>query len=154
MAGGSLVATLDLLLKYSDETLATYIWNCWNIRNICLNTYKNTWNTWSHCKIYVTSGWNTCNICVKYMQHLDKHTSNTHLKNKSNIWNRSLQHTCIAIATYATSRSTLICNIHIKLLQHNSETSESLEIYACHMRFQLTSPCLGEWRLISMWSLP
>jgi hypothetical protein len=40
-----------------------------------------------------------------------------------------------------------LCNIHMKHLQH---TSETLETYACSICFQCNiSPCyLGEWRLI------
>jgi hypothetical protein len=45
-----------------------------------------------------------------------------------------LQHMCIAIATtYICNIPIYFCNIHIKHLQH---TSETLKTSACNMRFQ------------------
>jgi hypothetical protein len=49
------------------------------------------------------------------------------------------------------------CNIRMKHLQHNSKTSETLKTYGCNMHLQriATSPCcLGEWRLVVVWSSP
>ena len=47
------------------------------------------------------------------------------------------------------------CNIYIKHLQHASETSKTLEMYFCNMRFQRKSPCcFSEWRLVGAWSPP
>jgi hypothetical protein len=67
----------DLLLQHPDETLATYVWNRWNIWDIHLKTplqhvqhpdlllqhrYKtfttyfwNIWNTWNRCLQHVVS---------------------------------------------------------------------------------------------------
>jgi hypothetical protein len=68
------------------------------------------------------------------MQHHNKHTCNICLENRWNIGNKSLQHTCTTIATYATSLI-YFCNIRMKHLQRTSQTSETLESYACNMRF-------------------
>jgi hypothetical protein len=57
----------------------------------------------NHCKHTQYSDKNTCNVCVKRMQHLEKHTCNN---TSENIRNKPLQHTYTTIATYATSRST------------------------------------------------
>jgi hypothetical protein len=54
---------------------------------------------------------NACNIRLKQMKYFEQ-----------------------MLATYATSLIYL-CNIHIKQLQHAYETFETLEIYACSMRF-------------------
>ena len=45
-----------------------------------------------------------------------------------------LQHVSEILATYATSLI-YFCNIHMKQLQHTSETSKTLETCACNMRF-------------------
>jgi hypothetical protein len=88
------------------------------------------------------------------MQHPIKHACSIRLKNRWNIWNRRLQHTCIITTTYATSRSTFAtsiwntCNIPLKHLKH-------LKYMLTTYTFNVTSPCcLGEWRLVCMWSSP
>jgi hypothetical protein len=96
-------------LKYASKALA--------------KTPKNTWN---HCKYMqhrdkslTTYAWNICNIQIS--------TLATYIKNGWNIGNKSVQHTCIIIATYATSRSTSATSIrstsnipmkHMKHLKH------------------------------------
>ena len=72
-------------------------------------------------KTLVTFVWNICNIQIN--------TLATYIwKNRWNIRNRSLQHTCTNIATYATSWSTYAtsawhtCNIPLKPLKHLKHT--------------------------------
>ena len=75
------------------------------------------------------------------MQHLDK-TLATYVRNNWNIWNIHLQHTCIAIATYATP--IYFCNIHIKHVQHTYETHET---YGCNMcSSTCCCPMKARWR--------
>jgi hypothetical protein len=54
-------------------------------------------------------------------------------KNRWNIWNKRLQHTCIAIAINATSWSTFATFIYE--LQYTSKISKTLETYVCNMRW-------------------
>jgi hypothetical protein len=74
------------------------------------------------------------------MQHIDKYTCNICLKNKWNIGNRHLQHTCISFATYATSWANfatsvwITCNIHVKHLKH-------LNIRLLYVLWSTTSTC-------------
>jgi hypothetical protein len=66
-------------------------------KSICCNIYP---KQIKHLQTY------SCNICVWSLQHMqypDK-TLATYIWNSQNIWNIHLQHTCIASATYATSR--------------------------------------------------
>jgi hypothetical protein len=69
------------------------------------------------------------------LQHPINETLVTYTWNRWNIWNIHLKHTCIAIATWATSRSTSATsiwntyNIHLKHPKH-------FKRYACNMRFQ------------------
>jgi hypothetical protein len=41
------------------------------------------------------------------------------------------------------------CNIRAKQLQHTYGTTETLKIYAFNAK---SSYCLGEWRLVGVWS--
>jgi hypothetical protein len=71
------------------------------------------------------------NICVKHMQHPDKHICNIRLKTQMKHWEQKL-------ATYVDNHynicniSIYFCNIHMKHLQHTSETYET---DTCNMRF-------------------
>jgi hypothetical protein len=88
---------------------------------------------------------NICNICVKHVQHSDKHTCNIRLEKQLKRWEQNLQQTCTTIATYATSQSTFetsiwsTCNIQMKHLKHSKYTF-------CNMRFQhsVSLCCLEE----------
>jgi hypothetical protein len=76
-----------------------------------------------------------CNIHPKIQMKHWKQSFATYMYNHCNICN-------ISIYFY---------NIHMKQLQHTYKT------YACNMRFQYivtSSCCLGEWRLVSLWSSP
>jgi hypothetical protein len=74
-------------------------------------------------------------MCVKYMQHPNKHTCNIRLdktdelleKEACNIRVQPLQHMQHPGLNLQHGR---------KHLQHTSETSETLETYVCNMRFQ------------------
>jgi hypothetical protein len=69
------------------------------------------------------------------MQYPDK-TLVTFICNSWNIWNIHLQHTCIAIATYAAPNLLLqhldknICNIHLKRMKHTVATYAHLLVAA------------------------
>ena len=75
---------------------------------------------------------NTCNICMKHMHHLDKHTCNIRMK-------KQIKHLEQMLATYMYSHcnicniSIYFCKILMKHLQYTTETSETLETYACNM---------------------
>jgi hypothetical protein len=114
--------------------------------NICNIRLKHRWNTSNMCQKHLKKNLktlekllqkicsiqkNTCNICVKHMQHPDKHTCNIRLKNRRNIWNKCLQHTWIVIPTHAISRSTFTISIwntynllikQLKYLKHTLAT--------------------------------
>jgi hypothetical protein len=86
------------------NTIATYVQNNWNIRTHAPKTHaKNTWKTIAnicniHVKTFATYVWNICKI---------QHTCNIRLKkNRWNIGNKHLQHTCKIITTYVKSQST------------------------------------------------
>jgi hypothetical protein len=84
----------------------------------------------------------TCNICVKHMQHLNKHTCNVHLKKKMKHLERTLATYVYNIATRATSRSILatsICNTYNKPLKHLKQLKHTFATCA----FNTTSPLLG-----------
>jgi hypothetical protein len=81
------------------------------------------------------------------MKHPNKYTCNIRLK-------KQMKHLEQTLATYVYNHCNMcnipfyFFNIHMKYLQHTSETSETLEIYACIFAtcdFSATSPCyLGE----------
>jgi hypothetical protein len=77
---------------------------------------------------------NICNIQIK--------TLATYIWNRWNILNKILQHVSKTLATYATYATFPIyfCNVHIKQLQHSSETSETLEIYICNIEEEKPVP--------------
>jgi hypothetical protein len=68
------------------------------------------------------------------MHHSDKHTCNIHLKKQMKHWEQ-------AFAAYVYNHcniyniSIYFYNIHTKPLQHTSKTYETIETYACNMRF-------------------
>jgi len=127
--------------------------------NICKKTPEKTFKKALqnicniHIKTLATYVWNICNtqnkhdICVKHMQH----PKQTHLQhayeNRWNIWNTRLQHACITIITYATSRTTFAtsmwntCNTPMKHLN-------TWNIQLQHALFYAMSPCcLDKWRI-------
>jgi hypothetical protein len=77
--------------------------------------------------IFATSKWNTYNIGLKHMKHLER-TCERYMYRHCKMCNVSIY----------------ICNIDIKHLQHISEISETLETYACNMRFQCNVSLLPE----------
>jgi hypothetical protein len=95
------------------------------------------WNTWKHLKnnykhkqhldkTLVTYVWNICNIQIN--------TFATYVwKNRWNIRNRHLQHTCTIIATYATPKYNF-ANFRMKHLKHAYETSKTLKTRLQHGR--------------------
>ena len=66
------------------------------------------------------------NICVKHMQHPDKHIYNLRLKKKQ------MKHLEQTFATYVYNHCNKY-NICMKHLQHTSETSEIFEMYTGNM---------------------
>jgi hypothetical protein len=95
---------------HRDKTLATCMWNGWNISKKRLQ-----------------------HLCEKHMQHPDK-TLATYVIRLKNRWytlNKRVQHTCIAIATCATPRSTFstsicnTCNVPQKHLKYTLATCAS-----------------------------
>jgi hypothetical protein len=61
----------DLLLQHPDKTLATYVWNRWNIWNILL---KHTCIVTTTCatsrSTFATSIYYTCTIPLKHLKHI------------------------------------------------------------------------------------
>ena len=107
----------------------------------------------------------TYNICVKHMHHQIKHLQLANMKTCTRTYSCNiyvehvptsisdrLQHTSITNETFWTTplkhlqhgsktiaicatSPIYLCNIHMKQLQHTSETSKTLETYTCNMRF-------------------
>jgi hypothetical protein len=76
--------------------------------------------------------WNICNIQIN--------TPSTYIwKNRWNIENKSLQHTCTTIATYATSQFVFVtsiwntCNIPLKHLKHLKQTLATCAFKCKHL---------------------
>jgi hypothetical protein len=82
-------------------------------------------------KIFATYVWNICNIQIN--------TLATYVwKNRWNIENRSLQHTCTTIATYAKSRSTFTTSIkHLHLYNYCNIYKISIYFYNIHKTLTL-----------------
>jgi hypothetical protein len=70
---------------------------------------------------------------VKHMQHPDK-THATSVWNSWNICNGRLQRTCIAIAIYATSRSTFATSIWNTCNMHMKHLKDTLATHACNIQ--------------------
>ena len=94
----------------------------------CCNILKQRWNNWN---IRLQHVYNHCNICNMQIKTLA-----IHVWNGWNFWNIHLQHTCIATATYATSRwnTCNICLKQLKYLKHTLATHVYCHYNICNIR--------------------
>jgi hypothetical protein len=87
-----------------------------------------------------TEDWNKRNILEhtvaiyvwKHMQHPDQNACNISLETDETVWtnacNMPLKH-----LQHMQHPLIYFCNIHMKLLQHTSETSETIKTYICNI---------------------
>jgi hypothetical protein len=88
-------------MKRLEHTLATYVYGHFNICNIQMKHLQHTFETTETFEtytynIYVYDHYSICNIQIKHLEHM--------FEIAETFENIHLQHTCIASATYATSR--------------------------------------------------
>jgi hypothetical protein len=123
---------------YLEHTLTTCVWNKYNIQIKHLQLA--IWKHLLQLKTEIAEAFRvySCNICVKHMQHPNKHTCNIRLK-------KQMKHLEHMLATYMYNHCNMcnitiyFCNIHMKHLQH---TSETLKTYSCNMCFQRNNSLL------------
>jgi hypothetical protein len=101
----TLVVISDLLLRCTDETLATYV-----REQLRLKQFQ---------KHMQHPDETLANICMEKQIKHSEHTLETYMYSHCNICNIPIH----------------FCNIKMKHLQHPDKTSETLETYLCNMSF-------------------
>jgi hypothetical protein len=81
---------------------------------------------------YVRNSWNTGNIRVKHQEKLENHMC-SHCKHSDEITFNIRMKTFETLA-YICNIQIYFCNIHIKHLQHTSETDETFRTYTWNIR--------------------